>query len=353
MTSHRGRRAASLENDALRVTVLEEGGHIAEIADKRTGVNPLWTPHWPSIEPSAYDPATHTVYGDGPDATLLAGLMGHNVCLDIFGGPSDAEAHAGLPVHGEVSTARFEIDSTRESLTMRARLPEAQLRFERRIDLVDRAVRVREHVENLSATDRPVGWTQHVTLGPPFLEKGRTALRVSARRSRVFDGMFGPADYLVAGAEFDWPLAPRADGGVRDLRVYNDAAVSSAYTAQQMDPALEHAYFIAYSPTSRLAFGCVWRRADFPWMGLWEENQARPGAPWNSRTLTSGLEFGASPFPETRRQMLERGRLFDTPTCRWIPARQRVAVEYWAVLHSADAIPERLDWPSPDRIAVD
>src|SRR5438094_1576184 len=112
MTSYRGRRAASIENDALRVTVLEEGGHIAEIADKATGVNPLWTPGWPSIEPSAYDPAAHAIYGSGVDAPLLAGIMGHNLCLDIFGGPSDEEARAGLPVHGEVSTARFEIDTT-------------------------------------------------------------------------------------------------------------------------------------------------------------------------------------------------------------------------------------------------
>lgn len=353
MTRYRNRRAMSIENGVLRVTVLEEGGHIAEIADIASGINPLWTPDWPSIEPSAYDPALHAIYGGGADAALLAGIMGHNLCLDIFGGPSETEAHAGLPAHGEVSTARFEIDGTCDSLTLRAPLPEAQLRFERRIDLAGRAVRVRERVENLSATDRPIGWTQHVTIGPPFLEKGRTTLNVSARRARVFEGQFGPADYLAAGADFDWPQAPRADGGVRDLRICHDAERSTGYTAQQMDPALEHAYFVAYSPASRLAFGYVWRCADFPWMGLWEENHARAGTPWNTRTLTCGLEFAVSPFPETRRQMLERGRLFDTPTFRWVPARGRVDVEYWAVLQQAAAIPERLEWPSPDRIAVD
>jgi hypothetical protein len=38
---YRGRRAAVVENDELRVTVLEEGGHIAEILDKRSGINPI------------------------------------------------------------------------------------------------------------------------------------------------------------------------------------------------------------------------------------------------------------------------------------------------------------------------
>jgi hypothetical protein len=55
-TVYRGRRAAVFENSQLRVTVLREGGHIAEIFDKATGVNPLWTPPWTSIEPSTYDP---------------------------------------------------------------------------------------------------------------------------------------------------------------------------------------------------------------------------------------------------------------------------------------------------------
>ena len=105
----RNRHSTSIENDALRVTVLHEGGHIAEILDKRTGINPLWIPPWPSLEPSAYDPARHPEYGGGADASLLAGLMGHNLCLDIFGGPSADEAAAGLPVHGEVSTARFTV----------------------------------------------------------------------------------------------------------------------------------------------------------------------------------------------------------------------------------------------------
>src|SRR3954463_9777615 len=101
-----GRRAAFIENDEIRVTVLEEGGHIAEVLDKRTGVNPLWAPPWPSIEPSAFDRMRHgDLYGGGSDGRLLAGIMGHSLCLDVFGGPSDDEATAGLTTHGEGSVA--------------------------------------------------------------------------------------------------------------------------------------------------------------------------------------------------------------------------------------------------------
>lgn len=54
-----GRRAVVIANNDLRVTVLKEGGHVAEIFDKRAGVSPLWVAPWASIEPSCYDPKQH------------------------------------------------------------------------------------------------------------------------------------------------------------------------------------------------------------------------------------------------------------------------------------------------------
>ncbi len=339
---YRGRRAAAIENDDVRVTVLEEGGHIAEILDKRSGVNPLWTPPWTSIEPSTYVPARHAEYGAGSDAVLLAGIMGHNLCVDIFGGPSDEEAAAGLTSHGEASIVRYDLDVAGRSMSMHALLPLAQLRIERRLDLRDRVLTIRESLENLTACDRPVGWTQHVTLGPPFLQNGLTEFRVSATRSKVFEQAFGGHDELLAGSVFEWPFAPRVDGGTADLRVYSSAPASSGYTAHLMDGAREDAFFVAFSPQARLAFGYRWKRRDFPWLGIWQENHSRTHAPWNGATLTCGMEFGASPMPESRRAMIDRGRLFDVPTYRWIPAKSRVEVEYSAIIHAANSVPESL-----------
>ncbi len=347
--TYRGRRAAMMETDDLRVTVLEEGGHIAEILDKRSGVNPLWTPPWPSIEPSSYDRLVHKEYGSGADAKLLAGIMGHNLCLDIFGEPSEEEAAAGITAHGDGSVEPYEIEKSGAALTMRARLPLAQLRVERRIEIHDSAVRVRELVENLAAFDRPIGWTEHVTLGPPFLEKGVTEFRASATQSKVFEADFGVADYLQRGATFDWPCAPRDGGGSADLRLFTDARVSSAYTAHLMDPSGEDAFFVAFSPKSELAFGYVWKRAQFPWMGIWEENHSRTGAPWNGETLARGMELGVSPMPESRRQMIDRNRLFGVPTYRWLPAEGRAQVEYWVVMRNTRSIPESLEWPSASK----
>jgi len=345
--SYRGRRAASIANEFLRVTVLAEGGHIAEVFDLETGINPLWTPPWTSIEPSAFDPSVHGhAYGEGTDGRLLAGIMGHNLCLDLFGGPSCDEATAGLTAHGEGSVAIYDVTGDARALVMRTTLPLARIRFERRIELHARVVSVQERVESLCPFDRPIAWTEHVTLGPPFLEIGRTEFRLSAGRSRVHETRFGADDYLRCGACFDWPHAPRDDGGLADLRVFTREPKSSAYTTHLMDAEADRAFFVAYTPSARLAFGYVWNRSEFPWIGIWEENRSREAAPWNGATIARGMEFGVSPFPETRRAMVERGALFGTPTYRWLPAHGVLEAEYWIVVQAADAIPECLDWPS-------
>ncbi|HTT60556.1 MAG TPA: DUF4432 family protein [Bryobacteraceae bacterium] len=311
-TRYRGRRAASIENELVRVTVLHEGGHIAEILDKGSGVNPLWTPPWESIEPSTYDLRKHPEYGADAESKLLSGIMGHNLCMDIFGPPSEEEAAAGLTVHGEASVAAYEVTAGEATLTQRARLPQAQLRIERHIRLDGRTAEITEVVENESITDRPIAWTEHVTIGPPFLEKGITEFRAPVTQSHVLEK------------------------GCGDFERYTDAPVSGGFTSYLMDPALDAVYFAAWSPRSRVGLAYAWRRADFPWLGVWEENYSRTGAPWNGRTLTRGMEFGASPIAETRRRMVERGSLFGVPAFRWIPARGCVRVDYCATVGQAD-----------------
>jgi hypothetical protein len=57
------------------------------------------------------------------------------------------------------------------------------------------------------------------------------------------------------------------------------------------------------------------------------------------------MEFGVSPFPESRREMVDRNRLLDAPTYKWIAAQGRLEAEYWIVSQTAEIIPETLSWP--------
>jgi hypothetical protein len=341
-TIFNGREAVAIENENLRVTALVEGGHIAEVFDKSSGISPLWVPHWASIEPSLYSAELHPQFGSGPDAKLLAGIMGHNLCLDLFGGPSPEEASSGYTAHGEGSVVRYDFDASQDQLHMHTVFPLAQISFSRSLQLHGNSVRIRETLESLTAFDRPIAWTQHVTLGPPFLDPATTEFRASMTRSIVASFDPGFDAYLQNSAEFDWPDAPRKAGGIADLRQMRPQAPASGYTAHLADPALDDAYFVAYSPQYQLAFGYLWKRRDFPWMGIWEENCSRQQTPWNGRCLTRGMEFGVSPFPESRRQMVDRHSLFDLPTYRWLPARGRLEVEYWICCQRCASVPEAI-----------
>ncbi|MBY0503564.1 MAG: hypothetical protein K2X03_06635 [Bryobacteraceae bacterium] len=313
-----GRRAHRIENAQLQVTVLVEGGHLAALTHRVTGVNPLWTPPWSTIEPSTYDAARHPEYGQGSESQLLAGIHGHNLCLDTFGAPSEAEAAAGAAVHGAAGLLPWTIESAETHLTARVRAE--QLDFTRQLRLEGDKLHFEESLTNLTAEDRPIAWTQHVTLGPPFLEAGQT--------------------------QFDAPIVREQDlddgeHGHVDLTRFTAGPSASGYTAHLLDPAREQAHFLAWSPRHQLLLGYVWRSADFPWLGTWEEYRRRDAAPWNRRTETRGMEFGVSPFPESRRQMMDRARLFGVPTYRWISAKETIRVSYYAFLRAADRLPER------------
>jgi len=321
-----------IENDVVRLSMTVEGGHIAEILHKASGVNPLWIPPWPSIEPSTYSLEKHPEYGADSESKLLAGLMGHNVCLDLWGSPSPEEAAAGLTVHGEASILPYEIAAGERELRAKCFLPASQLRFERYVRLDGERIHFAETVENVSILDRPIAWTEHVTLGPPFLEKGVTQFRAPGTKGRS----------LAPDSDFEWPLKTRSDGTREDMRVFTSAPASAGFDTVRMDPRQDRSFFFAFSPVSQLLFGYVWKRADFPWLGIWEENHSREHPPWNRRTLTRGMEFSASPFPESRRQMIDRKSLFGEQGYRWIPAKTKLQVEYNAFITTAASIPESL-----------
>lgn len=331
--SFQGREAVSIENDHLRVTVLREGGHVAEIFHKKQGVSPLWIPPWRSAEPSTYDPEVHPEYGLDAESKLLLGIMGHNVCLDIFGAPSAEEAAAGLTTHGEGSVVRYEIEHDTDHLKMTATLPLADLSFQRTLSLDGETVFFDETVFNQTAFDRAIAWTQHVTLGPPFLNS-KTQFTFPASSSRTFESEAFDGGVMAASTDFKWPLMPLKKGGTVDLRTFYSEEPFSRFTTHLMDNEPQ-AGFAAFSPEHQTVIGYQWMRDDFPWLGMWQENRNRPNPPWSNRGVTCGLEFGVTPYPESRRQMIARPPLFNTPVYRWLPALGNANVTYRAFVRAA------------------
>jgi hypothetical protein len=214
-----------LETPTLRVSIMQSGGHVAEIVLKGGAeVNPLWVQKRSTIDADQYEAARHEkLYGGGTGARLMSGLVGHNLCFPFWGNPSDAEYKAGMTFHGETGIVRWKrMAGTADALVVSAALPESNTRFTRSLHVAGQIAYFEESAENLSRWDRPVGWTEHVTLGPPFLEKGVTVTDASLTRGRVNGD--------TSGRELAWPA---------DLRTVKNIPRSGFVNNFLVDPARE------------------------------------------------------------------------------------------------------------------
>jgi len=344
-TDWHGRQAYLLKNESVQLVTLTGGGHIAEFrfvdATPFSHLNPLWAPPWKSMEPFNYREKVHSRrYGSLLEGKLLSGIAGHNLCLDYFGPPTPAEIRQGLSQHGEAPMSKWrktECRTGREkiSLTLSTRLPAAGLSFSRNIRL-QRGAAVAyftETVTNENKKDHFFHWVQHVTLGPPF---------ISARDSRVAlpgsKGMTLPHSYnegkdlLAPNRRFRWPLAPGLKGKPVDLTRTLLRPGTGVVAGVLLDPRSKLGFVAAVNLQHRLLIAYCFDRNDFPWVAVWEENQAIEAPPWKKRTQTRGLEFGTTALPVSRQENAAMGSLYGVPTFTSVPARGRKTVRYLAFL---------------------
>ncbi len=343
-TKWNGREAYTLQNDLVQMVTLPGGGHIAGFQFLAgTGLpvlNPLWVPPWKSMEPYQYRAEKHAaVYGPINEGKLLSGIAGHNICLDYFGPPSEEEAAQGLSTHGEAPSARWQktrlrATSREVSLTLAVPLPVAGLRFSRELRLLrgESVAYFTETVTNEKKADHFFHWTQHVTLSPPFLGHDISRVSIPATRGRTGAGTYGGKEELAPGRNFHWPFAPLQNGGSTDLTSPFAREGMGFIVSVLLNPRRQVQYIAALNQPNRLLLGYCFRRSDFPWVAVWEENQSRNVAPWNGRCQTRGLEFGSTPWPILRREAFAVSPLFDTPTFSIVPAKGKVTVNYLSFL---------------------
>ena len=340
-----GRGGFRLRADWGHISVLEGGGHICELnLNACSGVNPLWRPPWATIDPFKYSTAKHArKYGPPPDGRLLSGIAGHSLSFDHFGPPSSEETAAGLSTHGEAPVmnwrAQKQVDAPKPQLQYDCTLPEAGISFLRSLtlDRVNPVIYCEEEAVNLSRYDRPISWNEHVTFGPPFLEAGTTWFDMPATQAKVCPAIYSPRFSLQPDAEFTWPNAPTKDRKRLNLRT-TPAQRFGHYTAQLLSPKLEIGFIAACNPRLKLLVVYAFRRADFPWVGNWEERYNRTSAPWRGKTFCRGLEFSTTPFSIPRRETIGQGPLFGEPTYRWLLAKSKAQVRFLILLFEVPEI---------------
>jgi len=312
------RPALLLSNDKIELTVLPEGGAMAQLLLKedKEKINPLWNPYWIARQAGLNRPTNF--------------YRGHFVCVDGFGPVSAEERAAGLPMHGEAHTLPWEVKSHRKqgnttSASFAVTLPLSQEVFTRTFHVVDgeNIVWVESELTNLLPFDRPVFWGEHATISAPFLEPGKVAvdMPVSKSKTKAYPEQPPPTRQLRSYVDFNWPMAPTRDGKLFDVRTAPMGAGMTDHTTALMDPSRRLVYVTALHLDKRLMIGWVFKREEFPWVQTW---LSYPGP----NRMTRGLEFATQPFDLTRADVLTNGPLFDSPVFRIARAKSAIGSSF-------------------------
>jgi hypothetical protein len=335
-TTWRGRAGCFLANDVVEVTHLTGGGQIPEFRYRDLPEsNPFWIPRWELREPTEFDAVRDSGrYGPAEVGRLLSAIAGHSLCLGNFGMPSDEEIRAGGVLHGEAGVLPWkwrlvEHDDSAE-IRLGVRVSQASLTFARTVSLGrgEAVVRVRETVGNPLAVDQWIQWQQHVAFSASFLAPNHSSVALAGKRGITDPGGYEGHELLAKEREFIWPHAPGVEGGACDLRVPFLREGSGFVAGIELDKRREYGFIGAVNRISSIAFGYLFLREDFPWATIWEENLARDSPPWNAGEQVRALEFGVSPLPAGRAEMIRCGSLFNTPTVARVPAKGELRANY-------------------------
>lgn len=335
-TDFEGREAYALQNDKMRISMLSGGGYIAELSllssDKKESVNPLFVPHYKTIDPHLYDADQHgDMYRRGINGKLMAGYMGQYLCFPYFGRPnSEFESKLGSSLHGEAYTVKYqvqkEIKEESSVVSATAMLPISKYAVSRSITLLQgqSVVLVEEEIENLERFDRPYKYVQHVTFGKPFIEYGKTFVDAPVSRIAYSSKKDDPSNSNTV----EWPLVRTQEGDEFNVGHFASDKGEGGYFAWFMDPDRDFTWFTMYNKDYNLLVGYVFEKDENPWIGDWQENQHDLKVPRDGKVIAWGLEVGTSPFGSGITQSIDRGPVFETPTYRWIGAKEKKKQSY-------------------------
>jgi len=130
-------------------------------------------------------------------------------------------------------------------------------------------------------------WGHHPAVGPPFLDDScRIDLPPclgTTDRSEPW-----PGSELAYQVEFDWPLAPRRDGGTRDLSVV--PGMDSRTTDWVRLTGFSEGWYGVTSGRRNVGFGLRWDAGLFRHLWYWHVFGGMPGYPWYGRNYNLALE---------------------------------------------------------------
>jgi len=294
-----------LENSKIILCINLSGGAIFDFHRKDNAVNPINFRTNDKNEPP---------------------FMGHFLCFDRWGPPSEAEKKYGFNHHGEVNTQCWEIlsqekkDNTGKEVVMRCILPMGKLQLTRKIKLSDSypVFFVTEEIKNLNTYGRMYNIVQHVSLAPPFLDK--TTLfdnNTEQGFENKEDGSLDQEDPVI-----HWPEA-EYQGKTINLRNFSDPWPRvSSFVYNEKD---RYAWVTACNPAKNLLLGYAWQVKEYPWINFWRSME-------NDIPMAFGMEFGTTGLHESMPVVAKKAKIFDRNIFEFIDADQIITKSYIAFL---------------------
>jgi hypothetical protein len=246
--------------------------------------------------------------------------MGHFLCLDRWGQPSEAEAKNGMPFHGEASKVEWQVTRGPErrnggiEAEMSAVLPMAGLEVRRRLRIPDDAalVLVREEVTNRNRLGRIYNMVQHPTIGAPFLDAATTVDAGAGKGFMQSTPLPDPERLTV-----QWPEALHQGKRV-DMRRLSDDPNPNVVSYEVRG---EVGWTTACAPAQQRLVGYLWPTADYPWFNAWRHVE-------NGKPSLRGLEFGTTGLHQPFPVLVKKGRIFDLPLYSYLDAGETVTRSY-------------------------
>ncbi len=274
-----GEPAVVLENEALRVTVLLDGGHVVECDAKRRDLDLVWL-----------SPNGRRRGGGWFDAYP----GGWQVMLPNAGAPS-AYRGAEFGQHDEVAVLPWErsvvADGVDEvAVRFRVRTVRTPLRLARVLRLRRGCARlsVTEELTNESAVEVPVMWGQHLAFGAPFLRPGhRVTLPHGVRVIPHPSAIVPPRRAVAPGGPYPWPVVPTPSGGTVDLSVVPEPGAPSDIAYLTGFP---EGWYEIRDPADGYGVRVTWDATVLPYLWLWHELGDTTGYPWWGRAYVVGVE---------------------------------------------------------------
>jgi hypothetical protein len=289
-----GLRHVTLENRALRVTVVpDKGADIIEFRLKSLDLDVLWTSPIGMRDPRHMHPSSD---GSGPMMDFYEGGWQEIV---PSGGPPSTHMGAIWGQHGESTTLPWDMrvavdEPDHVAIELRVRLLRYPLTLHKTLHLRDDTaiLEIDETLTNEAYEPIEVMWGHHPTVGAPFLSPAcRFYLPGGAIHSPAQPAF--ERQQAATGAVGRWPTIERAAGGVIDL---SRMPAPEERTAEMLNVTdlLEGWYAIANDEIGA-GFGLCWDVAVFPHLWYWQVARGSYGYPWYGRTYSMALEPWTSP----------------------------------------------------------